>query len=66
MEMVKKEKEVKDSKFTMKSKVQMKNIIKGNKMEVHIKSIKPESPWEEENRFFKGNFNKEKRSMFFS
>ena len=35
-----------------------------DKIKVHIQERKAESPWEDENRFFKGQFEREKRSMF--
>ena len=55
----------KDKKFTLKSKIKVKGIIKKPKITIVIHEKKPESPWEDENRYFKGQFNKEKRSMFF-
>lgn len=62
---MKKEKKDKEKKFNLKSKITSKELFKKNKMQVHIPSRKVESPWNDENRYFKGQFNKEKRSMFF-
>ena len=62
---MKKEKKDKEKKFNLKSKVTSKELFKPNKMQVHISERKVESPWNEENRYFKGNFDREKRSMFF-
>jgi len=48
----------------LQQKIVSRKVLKPNKMSVHIKERKPESSWNDENRFFKGNFEKEKRSMF--
>ena len=43
-----------------------KKILKKNKMQVHIPERKVESVLNDSNRFFTGEFNKEKRSLYFS
>jgi len=48
----------------LKQRVISRKILKPNKIIVHIPDKKIESSWDDENRYFKGQFNKEKRSMF--
>ena len=49
----------------LKERVISRKILKPNKIQVHIKERNPENVWEKQNMFFKGNYEKEKRSMFF-
>lgn len=49
-----------------KRKVYSKDIIKKNKMTVKIPKKKIESVFDDDNKFFKGELNKEKRSLFLS
>lgn len=46
--------------------VKTKSILKPNKMTVKIEEYKAPSVLGDENRFFKGEYEKEKRSLFFS
>ena len=48
----------------IKARIISRKILKPNKMEVHIRERTPENVWEKQNMFFKGNYEKEKRSMF--
>ena len=43
-----------------------KSIVKQSKITIHVKQKPVESVWDAENRFFKGEMNREKRSLFFS
>jgi hypothetical protein len=56
--MVKKDKEEKEKKFGLKSKIISKKIFKKNKMTITIPERKVESSWNDENRYFKGDINK--------
>jgi len=44
--------------------VTVKSVMKKNQMSLTLKERTPENVFSDENRFFKGNFEKEKRSMF--
>lgn len=46
--------------------VKTKKILKPNKMTYKIEEYKAPSVLDDENRFFKGEYEKEKRSLFFS
>lgn len=46
--------------------IKTKSIVKSNKMTVKIEEYKAPSVLGDENRFFKGEYEKEKRSLFFS
>ena len=70
LEIRKKEKKSKKiDKFVKKyltKPITAKKILKKNKMQVHIPERKVESVLNDPNRFFTGEFNKEKRSLYFS
>lgn len=53
-------------KIKIKNKAVNKAVLKKNKMSVYIPEYKAPSVLGDENRFFTGEFNKEKRSLFFS
>lgn len=48
-----------------KTKMSSKKVLKKNKMGVHISEFKAPSILGDDNRFFKGEMNAEKRNMFF-
>lgn len=50
----------------LKTRMSSKKILKPNKMTVKIEEYKAPSVLGDENRFFKGEYEKEKRSLFFS
>ena len=52
-------------KSATKGKVKSKKILKKNKMGVHISEFKAPSILGDDQRFFKGEMNAEKRNMFF-
>jgi C4-type Zn-finger protein len=58
-------KEKKVSKF-LKKQLSAKRIIKPSQVTVRIPDYKAPSVLGDENRFFKGQLNKEKKEMFFS
>lgn len=66
----KKEKRKKDfeklKKKYMEAKVVSKSVLKKNTMVVNIPDYKAPSVLNDPNRFFTGEFNKEKRSLFLS
>lgn len=68
--MKKEKKEKEDKKKTLKSflkeKVVSKQVLKKNSMVVNVPDFKAPSILGDENRFFKGEMNKEKRSLYFS
>ena len=49
-----------------KKKLSSKKILKTSKMSVHIKEREIPSVLNDEQRFFKGEFNKEKKRLFLS
>lgn len=61
--MVKKEKDKYKSNF--KDAVKVKDILRKNKMSVKIEEVKAPSVLGDENRFFKGEMEATKKSMFF-
>lgn len=60
----KKLKKKEKDKFNLKYKIPHKEVIKPSKTIVHIPTKQVESSWDDENRFFKGQFEKEKRLFF--
>jgi hypothetical protein len=50
----------------LEKRMTSKKILKPNKMTVKIEEYKAPSVLGDENRFFKGEYEKEKRSLFFS
>ena len=56
----------KDIKSLLKKKISNEEILKRNKMSVHIQEREIPSVLNDEQRFFKGEFNKEKKRLFLS
>jgi len=48
-----------------KKKIKVKSTFKERRLVVKIPDTKPERVLSDENRFFKGEFNKEKKRLFF-
>lgn len=52
-------------KILEKREISSKRLIKPSKVTIRIKEFKAPSILEDENRFFKGQINQEKRELFF-